>query len=136
MKPSRLAIIAAVAPLLALSAAAKPKHKKAPPMPPQRSHGMLLSRVGCEPIGVGESGNYVLYAYAEYGPQHKREWQHNLGTFQSNQIGGGITMMVGPAQQTTSSWGVYKADKMHKACINWLRQVQVPKPQKPGGRSG
>lgn len=112
--------------LFAVPVFAAHKHKKEP-IPPLVWHGMKLTWARCQPVSVGNSDLFALYAIGEYGPKHKKGWQHNLGTFrQGSQEFVGGTIYLGPASQGVSSiWTINRHGKMFRACGEWLMKVRA-----------
>lgn len=115
--------------LIALPCFAGDKKPKPLPMPPATSHNEPISKYACmfteQPTAAAnEYTLWMVEAYAEYGPSHKRYWSKTLGSFRG-------TIAVTSHNAETAGGGtpiglIHEEDSIpdaQKKCAEWKMAV-------------
>lgn len=112
-------------------------------LPPAQSHGMAISKYGCDkqyqqdmPSDAKRTSVWNLTVWAEYGDQHKKYWTKTYGTYQIPVRGTATASSEsagsGAAVGAMSSES-FDFTPMNKACSEWGREMESTFKIKPDG---
>jgi len=111
--------------------------------PPAESHGVALTRYGCDrqyvqdlPRNVTPVAQWNLIVWAEYGERHNRYWSKTYGTYQiaakesmsSTESAAGVG-----ASRNVIGMEAYNFGPMDKACGEWVHEMEPTFKMRPDG---
>jgi hypothetical protein len=104
-------------------------------LPPKESHGVTLTRYGCErqyerdmPGVAKRTAVWNLIVWAEYGTGHKRYWKKSYGTYEIS-VRSKVTSSGESAGASGRAFGsmyleAFDFTPMNKACIEWGNEME------------